>query len=347
MKTPVLVVLCGFSSLAVSDTSVVDTPKADSLVERSRLVSTRPENVRPGTASPETNHPEKNLANSGSGAVLLPEKISAVSRFAFDSVRSAGQKPPLSLAEIYRADINVPEFLVSEKYDGARVWWNGRQLLSRGGIVYHAPAWFTNPLPDHVLDGELWIGRGQFQLLMQTIRDAHPDEQAWRSVRFMVFDAPTLTGGFRQRQTGLTLILAGQQAEWIQQVEQHDIANTLQLQQMLSEVVSQGGEGLILQRANAPYYPGRHGGFLKLKPYQDDEAIVVGYKPGKGKYTGMTGSLIVEDPQGRRFKLGSGLSDSDRQHPPAIGARVTYRYQGRTVSGKPRFARFLGVRPEE
>ena len=303
--------------------------------------------MRPGTASPETNHPEKTPTDSGSGAVSLPEKISEPSRFASDSVWSAGQKPPLSLAEIYRTDINVPELLVSEKDDGARVWWNGRQLLSRGGIVYHAPAWFTNALPDHVLDGELWIGRGQFQLLMQTIRDAHPDEQAGRSVRFMVFDAPTLPGGFRQRQTGLTLILADQQAEWIQQVEQHDIANTLQLQQMLSGVVSQGGEGLILQRANAPYYPGRHGGFLKLKPYQDDEAIVVAYKPGKGKYTGMTGSLIVEDLQGRRFKLGSGLSDSDRQHPPAIGARVTYRYQGRTVSGKPRFARFLGVRPEE
>ena len=336
MKTPVLLVLCGFSSLAVSETSVVDAQKADALFERSRLVST-----------PETTRPDKNRVVFGRGVGSLPENLSTFSRFAADIAQSPGKKPPLSLAETYRADINATEFLVSEKYDGARVWWTGRQLVSRGGIVYHAPAWFTHALPDHVLDGELWVGRGQFQQLMQTIRDTRPGEQAWRSVRFMVFDAPTLPGGFRQRQTGLTKILAGQQAEWIQLVEQHNIANTVQLQQMLSDVVSQGGEGLILQRANAPYYPGRHGGFVKLKPYQDDEAIVVGYKAGKGKYTGMTGSLIVEDPLGRRFKLGSGLSDTDRQHPPAIGARVTYRYQGRTVSGKPRFARFLRVRPEE
>ena len=115
MKTPVLVVLCGFSSLAVSDTSAVDTPKADSLVERSRLLSTRPETVRPETVRPqttrpETNHPEKTPTDSGSGAVSLPEKISEPSRFASDSVWSAGQKPPLSLAEIYRTDINAVSY---------------------------------------------------------------------------------------------------------------------------------------------------------------------------------------------------------------------------------------------
>jgi len=163
----------------------------------------------------------------------------------------------------------------------------------------------------------------------------------------MVFDAPRLEGGFKQRQVGLEHILSRQPADWVQHVTQHHVASTEQLQQMLVDVTGRGGEGLILQRAEQSYFPGRHSGFLKLKPFEDDDAVVVGYKPGKGKYNGMTGSLIVEDIQGRRFKLGSGLSDADRESPPSIGATVTYRYQGRTASGKPRFARFLRERPEE
>lgn len=257
------------------------------------------------------------------------------------------QIPPLSKARVFRGDINVSEFLVSEKYDGARVWWTGERLLSRSGNVYQAPAWFTDALPDQALDGELWIGRGKFQRLMQTIRDEVPDDRAWRSVRFMVFDAPRLPGHFEQRQLGLAQILSVQLPYWVEHVKQRRITDPTQLQELLSEVVSQGGEGLILQRADMPYFPARHSGYLKLKPYQDDEAIVVGYRPGKGKYTGMTGSLIVQDADGTRFRLGSGLSDADRKAPPTIGTTVTYRYQGRTDSGKPRFARFLRVRLDE
>ncbi len=264
------------------------------------------------------------------------------------AVVGPGRKPPLSLAQTYRDGTVVADFLVSEKYDGARVWWNGQQLLSRSGNIYHAPAWFTDALPDDLaLDGELWIGRGQFQRLMQTIRDEHPDDDAWRSVRLLVFDAPQLDGGFQQRQAQLNGVLAGQQPAWLEQVVQHQVTNTVQLKDMLAKVIAQGGEGLILQRADQPYFAMRHSGFLKLKPHQDDEAIVTGYKPGKGKYKGMTGSLIVVDTQGRTFRLGSGLSDADRKSPPPIGTQVTYRYQGRTESGKPRFARFLRVRPRE
>jgi len=227
------------------------------------------------------------------------------------------------------------------------VWWTGEQLLSRGGNVYNAPAWFTDALPDQVLDGELWIGSGKFQQLMATIRDEVPDENAWQSVRFMVFDAPRIPGGFKQRQLGLQQLLSSHRTGWVKQVEQRPVASTTQLQQMLSKVISTGGEGLILQRADGLYFPGRHSGYLKFKPYQDDEAVVVGYKPGKGKYTGMIGSLVVEDSRGTQFRLGSGLKDADRRQPPPIGTTVTYRYQGRTNSGKPRFARFMRVRPTE
>ena len=73
-------------------------------------------------------------------------------------------------------------------------------------------------------------------------------------------------------------------------------------------------------------------------------ARVVAYLPGKGKYEGLVGSLLVERDDGARFRLGSGLSDAERADPPAIGSLVTYRYSGLTPNGLPRFARFLRVR---
>jgi DNA ligase-1 len=73
---------------------------------------------------------------------------------------------------------------------------------------------------------------------------------------------------------------------------------------------------------------------------------VVGYRPGKGKYHGMVGALLVEDAHGRRFALGSGLHDAERAAPPAIGSTVTFRYDGLTAKGTPRFARYLRVRRE-
>jgi DNA ligase-1 len=74
---------------------------------------------------------------------------------------------------------------------------------------------------------------------------------------------------------------------------------------------------------------------------------VVDYSDGKGKYQGQVGALVVETGDGRRFKLGSGLSDSERADPPPLGSTVTYKYYGLTSTGLPRFASFLRIRNDE
>ena len=55
-------------------------------------------------------------------------------------------------------------FLVSEKLDGVRAVWDGRVLRFRSGRVLTTPAWFVSGWPAEALDGELWIGRGAFDL---------------------------------------------------------------------------------------------------------------------------------------------------------------------------------------
>jgi len=72
------------------------------------------------------------------------------------------QAPAILLAQIYHDDIQVQEYLVSEKLDGIRAIWDGYQFSSRQGHPIYAPAWFTQHFPTRPLDGELWIGRGQF-----------------------------------------------------------------------------------------------------------------------------------------------------------------------------------------
>jgi DNA ligase-1 len=84
---------------------------------------------------------------------------------------------------------------------------------------------------------------------------------------------------------------------------------------------------------------------LKVKLYRDAEARVVGHLPGKGKYEGMLGALVVERPDGLRFRLGTGFTDAQRRNPPPLGGWVTYRFNGFTKNGVPRFARFLRIRP--
>ena len=112
---------------------------------------------------------------------------------------------------------------------------------------------------------------------------------------------------------------------------------------IFKQIVRAGGEGVMLNRANAYYYPGRSDRLLKLKPYLDDEAIVLKHVSGKGRLTGKLGAIVVQNEQGHVFKVGSGFSDIERLHPPQIGSKITYRHSGYTNSGKPRFAVFLRV----
>ena len=74
---------------------------------------------------------------------------------------------------------------------------------------------------------------------------------------------------------------------------------------------------------------------------------MVGHLPGKGKFAGMLGALLVEMPEGRRFRLGTGFSNEERLEPPPLGAIVTYKYYGKTRNGLPRFATFLRTRDEK
>ena len=253
---------------------------------------------------------------------------------------------PVMLANVYHSGVAFGDYWISEKYDGVRGYWDGEKLLTRSGAVIPVPAWFTAGWPRTPMDGELWAGRGQFEQASATIRQQPASDAAWRHIRYMVFDVPGQPGTFDQRIPALQRLVARLDLPWVQAVRQFKVADEAELKRQLDEIVKGGGEGLVLHRGASLYHAGRNGDLLKLKPYDDAEAKVVGYAPGKGKYDGMMGALLVQLPDGTRFRIGTGFTDAQRRDPPPVGSMVTFRYQGMTSGGKPRFARFMRVRDE-
>lgn len=261
-------------------------------------------------------------------------------------VSSAVEAPPILLANVYRDQADVSRYLVSEKLDGVRAIWDGQVLRFRSGKTIHAPDWFTAGLPKQALDGELWIARGQFERVSGIVRREVPDDAGWREVRYMVFELPGASGPFSERAEQIRLLVQRADVLWLSAIEQFSVVNRASLKKHLDQVVRGGGEGLMLHLADAVYETGRSDVLLKLKPWQDAEALVVAHQPGKGKFAGHLGALKVRTPEGLEFLLGSGFSDLQRQQPPAIGTTVTYRFRDLTNKGVPRFASFLRVRDE-
>ena len=70
----------------------------------------------------------------------------------------------LMLAKVHEQDKQDPTgWLMSEKLDGVRCFWNGRNMYTRNGNLFYPPTWFKDALPkDVALDGELWTKRNDF-----------------------------------------------------------------------------------------------------------------------------------------------------------------------------------------
>jgi len=264
---------------------------------------------------------------------------------ASDALAAPTPKPRLWLADTYRSGIKLQDYWVSEKYDGIRGFWDGDQLLTRTGKRLTPPSWFTLNWPTTPFEGELWAGRGKFETAASVLQKKQASDNEWQGLQFMVFDMPNHTGIFTERYTIYQQLVAQLAQPWVSAVTQTKLVADQDIEALMTHAVKEGSEGLMLRLGTASYMPGRSANQLKVKPVEDAEAQVVGYESGHGKYEKLIGALWVQTSQGLRFKLGTGLSDADRQIPPALGAWVTYTYRGKTTHGVPRFASYLREQP--
>ncbi len=160
--------------------------------------------------------------------------------------------PAILLAEVYRNQVDVGQYLVSEKLDGVRGIWDGQTLRFRSGKTINAPTWFLDGLPKRPLDGELWMGRGTFERLSGIVRREVSDDAEWRQVRYMIFELPGAPGTFAQRAEQIRETVKQANVPWLREIEQFRVVDPDSLKKRMKEVVKAVGEGLMLHRADAP-----------------------------------------------------------------------------------------------
>ena len=259
-------------------------------------------------------------------------------------VGSAGAAE-LMLAQTYDGRSDVSGWLMSEKLDGVRGYWNGRQLLSKNGNLLSPPPEFIENLPPFPLEGELWGGRGTFEQTVSIVMQKQP-HSGWLQLKFAIFDAPKAPGGFTARMAEAKAWFAAHHSEHAFIIPQIVVQNLTELHQELQRIEDLAGEGLVVRKADALYRAGRSTEILKVKSYQDAEARVVAHLPGKGRNAGRLGALLVQLEEGIQFRIGSGFSDAERESPPPIGTLVTFKFYGRYQSGLPKFPSFLRLRKD-
>jgi DNA ligase-1 len=142
-------------------------------------------------------------------------------------------------------------------------------------------------------------------------------------------------------------------------IEQKMIECITQLDDLMTHALADGHEGLVLRRPDGIYKTGRstseEGLMMKLKPYEDAEAEIVGFEPERQDFftpdrLGAFSVRLVSDPS-IRFHIGTGLTDRQRgefwnHRADLMGKLVRFRYQARGMKSAPRFPVFQGLRDE-
>jgi len=272
--------------------------------------------------------------------------ITAVTLIAiFVSTNTFSREFSLQKAKRYSGKENITNWLMSEKLDGIRGYWNGNELLTRTGKLINAPPWFLKNFPPFELDGELWSNRGQFEFVQSTVLDKNPSED-WRRISYQIFEAPDAEGDFTARLQKVEKWFNHYPNAYVQIIKQIRCRDRKHLQSFLKEIEAKGGEGVIIKNPTPAYQIGRTAHVLKVKSATDMEGTVISINPGKGRLTDMMGSLTIKLESGITFKLGSGYTDEFRKQPPEIGSIVTFKYYGLTKNGKPKFASFIRMRKD-
>ena len=300
------------------------------------------------------------------------------------------EKKPFMLAKDYVKGMPAPKsdpeclppvgWRESEKFDGyrSRYMSEEKQFISRANKPFHAPEWFIAAMPPNSnIDGELWVGRENFQA-MGVVRKKNPENKEWIPVKYIAYDLPDEDLPFSERLKELEKIVKNNVVRWnivrkkfhvpynklacpLIMAEQTIIKSHDHLEELYNNIIENGGEGIMLKDPKSKYEDKRSNYMLKYKPAFDEEAIIIDYKEGKGKYSGLLGGFVcrplinkdtyhIIDPEDNHEFAISGMDDNVREHyieTHPIGTIISYIHSGKTEKlGKPRFARYERIRTD-
>ncbi len=244
---------------------------------------------------------------------------------------------------IYKGEESLEGWIMSEKLDGIRAYWDGEKLQTRKGKKIYAPKWFLKNFPKFELDGELWNKRDNFENIQSIVMDKTPTAK-WKNITYNIFEVPNQKGDFFIRLKKAKNWFEKFPNKNVQIIKQIKIKNKSHLNTYLEEIISKKGEGVIIKNPDKEYISGRNPYILKVKKFKDMEGEVI--KINISKKTNVLKSLTIKLQDNTIFNLGTGFSKDVRIKPPKIGSIVTFKYYGLTKNGKPKFASFLHIRKD-
>ena len=265
-----------------------------------------------------------------------------------------------------RIDFDEPVF-IQPKLDGVRCIFTKDGAYSRTGKQFHnlqhielrLKAFFKLN-PDVQLDGELYNHdlRDNFEQIISLVRKQKPTDEdrlnAANMIQYHVYDYIVPFIGYEARLKWLSENWVLWWSGVIIPVETHRVNKYEEAVNMHYDgFLKQGYEGSIL-RLNGPYEQKRSYNLQKFKDFSDNEATIVGYEAGKGKFTGLIGKFFMIDDNGIEFgcPIGKGYNYDDRRFilnnvHDYIGQRATFTYFERTKAGNYRHPLYKTLRNYE
>eukprot|EP01127_Copromyxa_protea_P014851 TRINITY_DN4197_c0_g1_i1.p1 TRINITY_DN4197_c0_g1~~TRINITY_DN4197_c0_g1_i1.p1 ORF type:complete len:722 (+),score=134.76 TRINITY_DN4197_c0_g1_i1:213-2168(+) len=233
------------------------------------------------------------------------------------------------------------DWLVSEKLDGVRAFWDGTHLYSRRGKIIPAPEEFIELLPRGVtLEGELWLGYESFNTLISILKlnDTTRVSELWEDIKFCIFDAPRHPGHYLERLSFARDAISGCDESRINTIVVEKCLGFDHLNKILSDVTDRKGEGLMLYHPQSTYTSGRTSLLLKVKAYSEDDVKFIKCNPNS--YT-----FICEQRDGTPCIVK--CSGFDYENAPPTGTVLTVKYSGvHKKSQKMKYPFLLKIRPD-
>jgi len=237
------------------------------------------------------------------------------------------------LPKVWNSKTDPSGWLITEKYDGVRAYWDGKGFYNKNGELIASTTWFNDLLPKHDLDGELWAGHLAFPAVRHSI------SKGWENLKFVVFDAPKHSGNYEERLRFLKEVIPASNNVMLVPVTKCKSKD--HLMKFLHDILSAGGEGIVLRDPKALYTTGRSSSCLKVKPtYLMQVKVTALEHISGGKYHFAT----VINKLGQTFSLYRRVSQS-RFPEIKKDLVITIGFGGFHLNGTPKFPVVLESHP--
>jgi len=235
----------------------------------------------------------------------------------------------------------------SVKIDGVRALFRNGKFYSRKGLEYVGLNHLVKQLSDvkEVLDGELIVPGQSFQVSSGLIRNDSPTPNA----TFQIFEVPSYKGPFIERLMFIDDVTLQYKLN-INKVHHVALYSENEVYDFYDDCRSFGFEGAVIKPYDYEYKGTRSYDWMKMKPRDNKEVMVLDVYEGKGKYKGQLGGVIV-DFNGTN-DVGGGFSDKQRRDfwkDPSliVGKCIEISYMELTDDGNFRHANFEWIREDK